>query len=300
MLIRKGVKLLEEREGDGDAVERQREYVLSMRFTLSRGEVVDMSSVSSRPGDDETPDAPGFYEFSRRIDREQLIPGVFYAVQGMRIGGYRKVGISPHLAYGEKGYLDMIPPNAKLTVEIKVLRKTGKPRKQQAELPEAEALTQDQLCQRYQIDPQTLWRQRKAGLLPAPVVAGGKVRWLRTAIEQWEAKGQPPVSLYPDEVESQRRQTFDRMDRLLFGEPGGPTRRPSELSPAEQEECRRLWKQIEHYDEQRHDLMLELALLIDEAGQWTGPPLEPFVKGDNVSYRRTGHVWHTVETILGE
>ncbi len=298
MLTRKGIKLLEEREGDGDVVQRQREYILLMRFTLSRGEIVDMSSVSSRPREAERPNEPGFYEFSRRIDREQLIPGLFYAVQGMRIGGYRKVVISPHLAYGEKGYLDTIPPNAKLTVEIKVLRKAGKPRKEQAELPEAEALTQEQLCQRYQIDPPTLWRCRNAGLLPAPVVAGGKVRWSRAAIEQWEADGQPPTS--PDRVDTLRKQAFDRMDRLLFGEPGGPARRPGDLSPAEQEHCRHLWKEIEQLDERQHDLTLELALLIDEAGQWTGPPLEPFVKGEHVSYRRTGHVWHTVKTVLGE
>ena len=42
----------------------------------------------------------------------------------MRVGGYRKVVIAPHLAYREKGIPAVIPPNAKLTVEITV---TGKP-----------------------------------------------------------------------------------------------------------------------------------------------------------------------------
>jgi predicted DNA-binding transcriptional regulator AlpA len=263
MFIRRGVKLLEEREGDGDVVERQREYVLSMRFTLSRGDIIDMSPVCSRPRDDERADEPGFYEFRPRIDREQLIPGLFYAVQGMRVGGYRKVVISPHLAYGEKGYLDMIPPNAKLTVEIKVLGRVYKPRKQQAELPEAEALTKDQMCRRYQIDPPTLWHRRKAGLIPAPVVAGGKVRWSRSAIEQWEADGRPPVSLCPDEVEKRRRKAFDRLMQLRSVNPEGPTDPPS----AAMEEVRRLCKEIEQYDEQRHNLRLELALLIDEVSQ---------------------------------
>ncbi|MCP4389094.1 MAG: peptidylprolyl isomerase [Gammaproteobacteria bacterium] len=52
-----------------------------------------------------------------------LIGGIFYAVQEMNVGGYRKVTIAPHLAYGETGIPDTIPPNAKLTVEIKVLEK---------------------------------------------------------------------------------------------------------------------------------------------------------------------------------
>jgi FK506-binding nuclear protein len=51
---------------------------------------------------------------------------MFYAVQGMNVGGYRKVTISAHLAYGEKGIPDIIPPNAKLTVEIKVIEEMYK------------------------------------------------------------------------------------------------------------------------------------------------------------------------------
>ena len=43
----------------------------------------------------------------------------------MKVGGYRKVTISPHLAYGEKGIPGIIPQNAKLTAEIKVLRAVG-------------------------------------------------------------------------------------------------------------------------------------------------------------------------------
>ena len=63
-----------------------------------------------------------FFEHRVRIDRENLIPGIFYSVQGMKVKGYRKVIISPHLGYGERGIPDVIPKNAKLTVEIKVLQ----------------------------------------------------------------------------------------------------------------------------------------------------------------------------------
>ena len=39
----------------------------------------------------------------------------------MRVGGSRKLRISPHLAYGENGLPGMIPGNAVLTVEVKIL-----------------------------------------------------------------------------------------------------------------------------------------------------------------------------------
>jgi FKBP-type peptidyl-prolyl cis-trans isomerase len=36
----------------------------------------------------------------------------------MKKGGYRKVCVSPHLAYRDQGLGDMIPPNALLIVEL--------------------------------------------------------------------------------------------------------------------------------------------------------------------------------------
>ena len=63
----------------------------------------------------------GFFVHCVRVHRENHISGVYYTIQGMKVGGYRKVSISPHLAYGENGIPGVIPPNAKLTVEIKVL-----------------------------------------------------------------------------------------------------------------------------------------------------------------------------------
>jgi peptidylprolyl isomerase/FKBP-type peptidyl-prolyl cis-trans isomerase FkpA len=39
----------------------------------------------------------------------------------MRVGGMRRPRIAPHLAYGERGVPDVIPPNAVLTAEIVVL-----------------------------------------------------------------------------------------------------------------------------------------------------------------------------------
>ncbi len=123
MWIRKGVKLLDEKLGTGPPVGRQRYYVLEMRITLSRGDVVQHPSkcLGHVINDHLQEEDDGFLRHQVRIDRENLVGGIFYAVQGMNVGGYRRVQISPHLAYGERGIPGVIPENAKLTVEIKVV-----------------------------------------------------------------------------------------------------------------------------------------------------------------------------------
>ena len=58
-----------------------------------------------------------------RIDRRSLINGLFYGVEGMRIGGTRRLEIAPHMAYGDRGVPDRIPPGAMLIAEITFLEK---------------------------------------------------------------------------------------------------------------------------------------------------------------------------------
>ena len=52
------------------------------------------------------------------LGRREAVAGVEHALLGMKVGGYRKVRISPHLAYRDKGIPDLIPPNAVLICEI--------------------------------------------------------------------------------------------------------------------------------------------------------------------------------------
>jgi FKBP-type peptidyl-prolyl cis-trans isomerase len=56
-----------------------------------------------------------------RIDRRSLIAGLFYGIDGMRIGGVRRLEIAPHLAYGERGVPGIVPAGAVLTAEIAIL-----------------------------------------------------------------------------------------------------------------------------------------------------------------------------------
>lgn len=122
MQIKKGVKLIDEEAGEGLPVEMQENYLVAIRITLNKGEVVKHpDKCLNYYYEDFKVLEDGYFQHKVRIDRENLIPGIFYALQGMNIGGYRKVEITPHLGYGEKGIQGIIPPNAKLIVEIKVL-----------------------------------------------------------------------------------------------------------------------------------------------------------------------------------
>jgi len=52
------------------------------------------------------------------LGRREVIAGVEHALIGMKVGGYRKLRISPRLAYRDKGLPDLIPPHAVLVAEI--------------------------------------------------------------------------------------------------------------------------------------------------------------------------------------
>src|SRR5262249_23255653 len=60
-----------------------------------------------------------------RIDRRSLVNGLFYGVEGMRIGGTRRLEIAPHLGYRARGVPGAVPAGALLTAEITILAECG-------------------------------------------------------------------------------------------------------------------------------------------------------------------------------
>lgn len=60
-------------------------------------------------------------KYSFRIGERRVIAGLEYGVEGMRVGGKRRVRVGPHLAYREVGVPDTIPANAVLEFRVSLL-----------------------------------------------------------------------------------------------------------------------------------------------------------------------------------
>jgi len=73
-----------------------------------RGQKFDSSKDSNRP-------------FDFTLGAKEVIPGWDEGVQGMQVGGTRKLTIPSALGYGARGAGGVIPPNATLVFEVELL-----------------------------------------------------------------------------------------------------------------------------------------------------------------------------------
>lgn len=120
----KGVEILSETEGSGELIEKGSSYIMKMQMWLNKGDPVVWTNISTEhPGYVQLSDDRTIITKKFRVDRENLINGIFYGIQGMKVGGTRRLKISPQLAYGEKGIEGIIPPNALLIVEVAIIKK---------------------------------------------------------------------------------------------------------------------------------------------------------------------------------
>lgn len=118
---RPGVMLLADTPGSGDVIRRQQNYLIRLRLWLNRGEPVRWQTAWGPVGIARLEDNGETLITEVRIDRRSFINGLFYGVDGMRVGGTRRLEIAPHLAYGNRGVPGVIPADAVLTAEITIL-----------------------------------------------------------------------------------------------------------------------------------------------------------------------------------
>jgi FKBP-type peptidyl-prolyl cis-trans isomerase len=116
-----GLKLLEEREGAGKSAQKGDRVVYNTRIFLNRGDELPLNEIQAQHLPAElvrVADGTTFIDHTIVLGRRQAMAGVEHALVGMKVGGYRKVRVSPHLAYRDKGIPDLIPPEAVLICEI--------------------------------------------------------------------------------------------------------------------------------------------------------------------------------------
>ena len=116
-----GFKLLEERDGAGTPANKGDRVLFNMRLFLNKGDEVPLNETQAKHLPKEmirVVDGVTLIDRTIVLGRRGAMAGVEQALMGMKVGGYRKVRISPHLAYRDKGIPDLIPPNAVLICEI--------------------------------------------------------------------------------------------------------------------------------------------------------------------------------------
>ncbi|MDP2135992.1 MAG: FKBP-type peptidyl-prolyl cis-trans isomerase [Sulfuritalea sp.] len=94
----------------GEGAEAAAGQRVSVHYTgwLTNGTKFDSSKDRNEP-----------FEFP--LGRGHVIAGWDEGVQGMKIGGKRKLTIPPALGYGARGAGGVIPPNATLVFEVELL-----------------------------------------------------------------------------------------------------------------------------------------------------------------------------------
>ena len=106
--MKKGIELESETVGSGPVAQRGCTVTIHYSGYLHRGDAFQKQMT---------------YIF--RLGKREVIAGLDYAVEGMKVGRRRRVKVSPHLAYRKTGVPGVIPPNALLVFEIELVAVEG-------------------------------------------------------------------------------------------------------------------------------------------------------------------------------
>ncbi len=122
MKLPSGLKILENREGSGPIAESGHTIIYNVRIFLNKGDEVPINEALARQGiaDDRIrrENDQVLIDHISTLGKRQAIAGIEKALLGMRVGGFRKVRVSPHLAYRDRGLPGLIPPDAVLNISV--------------------------------------------------------------------------------------------------------------------------------------------------------------------------------------
>jgi FKBP-type peptidyl-prolyl cis-trans isomerase FkpA len=104
-----GLKYEELKEGTGEAAKKGDKVEVHYTGWLKDGKKFDSSVDRGQP-------------FGFTLGAGMVIKGWDEGVQGIKVGGKRKLYIPPELGYGQRGAGGVIPPNADLIFEVELLR----------------------------------------------------------------------------------------------------------------------------------------------------------------------------------
>jgi len=107
-----GLRITDLEVGTGAEASAGQTVVVHYRGTLEDGSQFDASYDRGTP-------------FSFPLGAGRVIKGWDEGVQGMKVGGKRKLVIPPELGYGTRGAGGVIPPNATLIFEVELLEVKG-------------------------------------------------------------------------------------------------------------------------------------------------------------------------------
>jgi FKBP-type peptidyl-prolyl cis-trans isomerase 2 len=112
---------MEEREGPGKLASKGDRVVYNLKMFLNQGEEVPLNERQAEhlPANMiRTVAGNLFVDHHITLGSREAFAGVEYALIGMKKGGYRKVRVSPHLAFRDKGLPGLVPANAVLVIEL--------------------------------------------------------------------------------------------------------------------------------------------------------------------------------------
>jgi FKBP-type peptidyl-prolyl cis-trans isomerase len=99
-----GLRIQDVMIGDGPIVERGSRVTLPYTGYLNSGEVFQRNAV-----------------ISLTVGDWNISIGLSHGVEGMRVGGRRRLRVSPDVAYRDRRSPGFVPPNAKLTFDVELL-----------------------------------------------------------------------------------------------------------------------------------------------------------------------------------